>query len=433
MMLAAGSPAQAATTCDKAASPSGSDTAAGTVTAPYRTAQRLVDSLSTGQTGCLRAGTYSQNVSISKASTTLTSYPGETAKVVGRFWVKQGANYVTVSNLVLDGANSSGLPSPTVNGNNDTFTGNDVSNEHTVICFNVGNDDGWGRAVGTVISRNRIHDCGGPNTNKNHGIYVVAADNTQIVDNVIYNNADRGVQLYPNAQGTVVRGNIISGNGEGVIFSGDNGTASSNNVVENNIITGSTIRTNVESWYPAGNPVGTGNVVRNNCIGGAKTAAYDTSGGGFTMGSSNVSGDPKFVSSSGGDFRLATTSPCASLLSASAAPAGLAAQAPDSLSGTTTTVSTTPITTTTPPATTTPVATPPATTTPVATPPATTPKPVTTTPTKPVTTTTRKPVKKPTPRHKATKKAKSARVTAKRSKTAKKHTAKKATKKSARR
>ena len=27
-------------------------------------------------------------------------------------------------------------------------------------------------------------------------------------------------------------------------------------------------RDNVESWYPSGNPIGKGNVVRNNCIGG---------------------------------------------------------------------------------------------------------------------------------------------------------------------
>ena len=41
-----------------------------------------------------------------------------------------------------------------------------------------------------------------------------------IRDNWIYDNADRGVQLYPDADGTVVTGNVIDGNGEGVIFGG---------------------------------------------------------------------------------------------------------------------------------------------------------------------------------------------------------------------
>ena len=57
----AATPAHAAgTTCDRVAAPSGSDAAAGTESAPYATAQKLADSLSAGQTGCLRAGTYRQ-------------------------------------------------------------------------------------------------------------------------------------------------------------------------------------------------------------------------------------------------------------------------------------------------------------------------------------------------------------------------------------
>ncbi len=31
------------------------------------------------------------------ARVTLTSYPGETANVIGRLWVARGANYVTVT------------------------------------------------------------------------------------------------------------------------------------------------------------------------------------------------------------------------------------------------------------------------------------------------------------------------------------------------
>ena len=121
-----------------------------------------------------------------------------------------------------------------------------------------------------VIRRIRIHDCGLlPANNHEHGIYLSYAESTQILDNVIFDNADRGIQLYPDAQHTVVRGNVIDGNGEGIIFSGVGGTASSDNVVENNVITNSRIRHDVESWYP--DVVGTGNVVRNNCVhGGAE-------------------------------------------------------------------------------------------------------------------------------------------------------------------
>ena len=51
-----------------------------------------------------------------------------------------------------------------------------------------------------MIEHNRIHDCGElPATNFDHGVYVAEARDTVIRDNWIYSNADRGVQLYPDA------------------------------------------------------------------------------------------------------------------------------------------------------------------------------------------------------------------------------------------
>src|SRR5689334_8454889 len=120
--------AHADVTCTLVAAPGGSDSAAGTVDAPFRTAQHLVDSLGAGDTGCLRAGTYAEDVRINNcgnasAPVTLTSFPGERARVVGRFWIPRGSDYVTVANLDLDGAPTLGSntavdPSPTVNANN---------------------------------------------------------------------------------------------------------------------------------------------------------------------------------------------------------------------------------------------------------------------------------------------------------------------------
>ena len=45
-------------TCNKFAAVSGSDTGAGTLADPYATPLKLVGSLTAGQTGCFRAGTY---------------------------------------------------------------------------------------------------------------------------------------------------------------------------------------------------------------------------------------------------------------------------------------------------------------------------------------------------------------------------------------
>ena len=84
-----------------------------------------------------------------------------------------------------------------------------------------------------MIERNRIHDCGAlPSTNKDHGIYVSEARGTVIRDNWIYDNADRGVQLYPDADGTPITGNVIDSNGEGIVFAGTGAEVSSNNLVD---------------------------------------------------------------------------------------------------------------------------------------------------------------------------------------------------------
>src|SRR5262249_2918814 len=87
--------------------------------------------------------------------------------------------------------------------------------------------------------------------------------------------------------------------------------------VSGNIISNSNIRSNVESWYPSGTPAGTNNVVTNNCVYGAGPNGGVTSDPGFSA-SSNVVADPQFVNAAGGDYRLKTGSPCASVPAAPA-------------------------------------------------------------------------------------------------------------------
>jgi parallel beta-helix repeat protein len=314
-----------AVTCSKVAATGGSDSAAGTYAKPYRTLQKLADSLSAGQTGCLRSGTYSGNASLSRGGTagaplTITSYTGERATVVGKLWIKDSANFVTFSSLNLNGLNASNSSSPAVNGDDVAFVDNDVTNGDSAICFNLGATT-YGRANRTLIQGNRIHDCGRlPATNLQHGIYVEHATGTRIVGNVIYDNADRGIQLYPDAQASYVARNVIDGNGEGLLIAGgaeDFGPqASSDNVIEQNVITNSLQRSNVESHW--GSPlVGERNVVRQNCIfGGARDGqnhglAPDV---GFTS-ADNLFADPGFTSRAAKDFTLRSDSPCRDLAS----------------------------------------------------------------------------------------------------------------------
>jgi parallel beta-helix repeat protein len=301
-----GSPSSAAGPCDEVASPGPG------------AAQDLVDSLSPGQTGCLRAGLYEGNVKVSTSGITLTRYASDKATVKGRFWIADGADNVTVEGLYLDGTNPNILPSPTVNADGATFRRNDVTNYNHSICFVLGHPD-WGRADNTTIEFNRIHNCGRlPVTNHDHGIYVASATNTLIRGNWIYDNADRGIELYPDAQNTTITGNIIDGNGSGIIFSGEFGVASNGSRVEGNVIANSRVRDNVESWYPPGNPIGHDNVVRDNCV---KGGAYDDGDGGISEQRGfkvveTLRTKPTYASRSTRDFRLEPGNPCRDVLAA---------------------------------------------------------------------------------------------------------------------
>jgi hypothetical protein len=294
--------------CDRVAAPAGP-----------RSVQRLVNSLRPGQTGCLRGGTYVGRVKIHNRGTaarpiTLQSFPGQSARIVGRVWITRRSSHVVVRRLYLDGRNPPGLPSPTVNGRHIVFETNDVTNRRTGICFILGHE-AYGTAQDVTIRGNRIHDCGErPATNLHQGVYVSVARDTRVVDNWITDNADQGIQLFPDARRTYIAGNVIDSNGEGIIFGGGARRAAMDNLVEGNVISNSKLRENVESHFEG--PVGSNNVVRGNCIGGG-TRDIGTGGildpqVGFEA-VDNVLAAPSFRSR--GDYRLAEGSPCATVFS----------------------------------------------------------------------------------------------------------------------
>ncbi|MBV9466274.1 MAG: right-handed parallel beta-helix repeat-containing protein [Solirubrobacterales bacterium] len=305
-------------TCNRFAAPNGSDHGKGTARSPFRTPQKLVDSLSPGMTGCLASGTYVGDLRVNhggsaQAPITLTGAPGADATVVGRIWLTDGANYVQVTYLHLDGRNDANLPSPLVDATGDRFVGDDVTNDHTAICFELGSAGGYGQARDTLLADNRIHGCGVmPPTNHQHGIYVGNSVGARIVDNIIYDNADRGIQLYWNAQQTTIAGNIIDRNGEGIILAGNSQTASSNNLITHNIITNSRVRADVESSWSSDGMKGSGNLVEDNCTFGGRMT-IDSSAGGFEA-RDNIDADPGYVDPEKGDYSLRASSPCATLL-----------------------------------------------------------------------------------------------------------------------
>jgi hypothetical protein len=315
---------RASTSCTRyASSSSGSDRANGTKDAPWRTLSHLVDALGPGDVGCV-SGSFVEDVTIRRGGTatqpvTLRSLPGTRANLRGRLWVAKGADFVVVSSMRLDGraiydTSRDSLPSPTVNARGTVLIDNDISNAGTRVCVVLGSIRGYGAAIIPTLAYNRIHDCGRRGANTHHGIYMESTRSARIAYNAIFDNADRGIQLYPDAQRSMIVGNLIDGNGEGIIFSGAEGRASSRNLVLRNVISGSQLRSNVEHYWEQGpRQVGSRNIVARNCLGGAREGNFATPIVGYAA-RGNSTGALRFRGRAGDDLRVTTSSGCRSWL-----------------------------------------------------------------------------------------------------------------------
>lgn len=281
------------------------------------TAQALLASLSSGQVGCLRGGTYTASGSyvldFSKSSVMITSYPSERALLIGVMVVRSGASGSRLAGVAVEGTGGSTGQTNTIQvlGAADfVIEDSDITNAWRGRSCVVLGDGSAGVAVRPVIRRNRFHECGNlANGNKDHAIYAANVVDAKITENLFWNSAAYALHLYPNAQRTVFAHNVVDGGSPsvtgGVILGGDSGAASSGNIVEYNVISYST-RYNIESWW--GGAVGSGNVARSNCVFGGGLGDIDATNGFASQ--NNLVAQPLFVSRAGRDYHLRADSPC---------------------------------------------------------------------------------------------------------------------------
>jgi len=307
--LAESASAASTVSCAKVASPTGSDSHSGTASSPYRTAQKVVSSLSSGQTGCLNAGTYSGNVTIGRSGVTLRSTPGGRATLsLNTLQISTGANDVTVSDLNIVGGGGALTMRPYA----DRFhiVRNDITNRNAgMTCIIVGG--GSVTSHNGEISLNRIHNCGASGNTLDHGIYAAnfapgssGGPGLTISQNVFYQNAGYSVQLYPSGTGAVVSHNVIDGGGlsvrGGIVI---DGSPAQNDTISQNVIaytkTGAVVQ-----------KTGSGHVASKNCF---WQNPSNVTGSGITQ-TGNITADPTFVNRSGADYRLSSGSPCLSVV-----------------------------------------------------------------------------------------------------------------------
>lgn len=300
--------------CDMVGAPYGSDANSGSQGDPFRTPQKLVDSLGEGEVGCLRAATYLQpSLTVDRPNTTLRSYPGERATVRGRLVITGAGG--TVERLNLDGASgppcangSCVLPAVTISAADVTIARNDITTQRRGNCVHPVAYRGL-VPHRFAIEGNRIHDCGRqPPTNREHGIYAAHGSGGIIRGNVIYGNADRGIQLFPDVDNTLVERNTADGNGEGIAFS----RKGAGNIVRLNIFSNATVRWNAEYFALEAD----GNTFLDNCVYATHPEAYYARNGGVELGravtqSGTVIGDPRYLDRERSDFRLTAGSACA--------------------------------------------------------------------------------------------------------------------------
>jgi hypothetical protein len=273
--------------------------------------QELAKSLAPGQTGCLLAGTFTEHVNVSRggragARLRLTAAPGARPRFCGRIEVKDSANYVTISNLRLDGSCTSENMLQ-IWGDFVTVRGNEITNRRSSrSCVFVGHHS-LGLAYNTMIARNRIHDCG-RDIFYDHGIYAAAARSLRISNNYIYDSGGWGIHLYPDVQGALVDHNVVDGSPEsGILISGDDSQASSHVRVAYNIFSWNRKHGIDRSW---GGPVGNGNVAEFNCLWG-NGSPFD-SGDGYRR-RNNLLANPRYAGRARKNFRLRRGTLCAGM------------------------------------------------------------------------------------------------------------------------
>ena len=309
-------------------SPTGSDSAAGTKAAPFKTLARAAKAATrAGTTVWVAPGTYAGGIktTVSGTSSARIYWVSTTkwgAKIVppasssnNNAWDNRG-NYVSIIGFNIDGTNS-GSGTKWTHG---IYTGGSytmIADNHihhiakTVSCTSAGGsaigvDSYYYGVMGDVVS-NVVNDIGPSGCSYVQGIYVSTSGT--IKNNLVYRVSGAAIHLWHDATNVIITNNTATTSSFGLVVGGGDfyhSTAGANNVfVANNIV--------YDNQYGISEQgkTGTSNQYKNNLV--YKNTTYNISLRNGLVATATVSSDPLLKAYSRTtttpDFHLSTSSP----------------------------------------------------------------------------------------------------------------------------
>jgi hypothetical protein len=284
----------------------GSDSNSGTLAQPWRTIQKAFNTLTAGQRALVRAGTYTENLSFTRAGTaaapiTVEAYPGEKPVVdsagghplvIG----STGAYFRFRGFRIQDSPGTSG-GNVDIYGHHVEVSGNEVTN---------GRDQGVYTAEEShhaQILGNWIHDNGEGIAHQSHGIYLQGDDHL-VANNVIHDHPEGfGMQVYDKGDRAIVTGNTITGAGHSGIVVGGSGGVSGVRVHNNVLAFNSQWGVAHDSSCP------TSSVADHNVLFGNDNGPTQSGCSGLSFAGGNRTTDPLFVDYTGRNLHLNAGSP----------------------------------------------------------------------------------------------------------------------------
>jgi Right handed beta helix region len=294
-------------------STSGSDSAAGSQSSPWRTVQKALNSVPSGATVIARPGTYAENLVFNRTLTAWTTVQGEPGAVLDgtsthTLRVNESGRFLRLKGFRILGA-------PIGSGGCVDLYGQDleiVENEITACGDQGVYLEEMSKRV--TIARNLIHHWAGNRTNsgQSNGIYLQGDDHL-VASNIIrdpnsHPKAGFGIQVYDYAcRPTVVNNTIVNVRHAGIVVGGS-GSGACGSGVSNATVVGNLVYGNDQEGIRFDSTAPKSCSIHHNL-------AFQNGGGGFGQfggmfcASANLVADPLFENYGVRDLRLKTGAP----------------------------------------------------------------------------------------------------------------------------